>query len=68
MNVKENVLVTRTDPLPLIFTIGIVLTVFIVLLCACGGSQSTIYDSLEEVKKLAAEKDTWIVVEFWRHG
>ena len=43
----------------------------ILILCAsCGKSGDTIQaaDSLDEAKVLAAEKGSFIVVDFWRHG
>jgi len=54
------------SPFPLLT--GIYLSALIVLLCSCGGSQNKVYKSLQEAKRQAARKDTWIVVEFWRHG
>jgi|GEM_PF-1906450 len=49
---------------------GFLLAAVMALLCSCGGSRNRveIVRSLEEAKKLAAEKNTWIVAEFWRHG
>jgi hypothetical protein len=44
------------------------LAVLMTLLCHCGRSDNRIFDSLAKAKKSAAKKDTWIVVEFWRHG
>jgi len=46
----------------------IILAALMVLLSACGGSKDHVYDSLDAAKRQAAKKDTWIVVEFWRHG
>ena len=53
----------------MILTNGFLLAVVMVLLCSCGARDKVqAARSLEEAKKLAAEKNTWIVAEFWRHG
>ena len=68
MNGHRNALITKAALLPSILAAGIFLTAFAVLLCSCGRSKNTVYESLQEAKLQAAKKDTWIVVEFWRHG
>ena len=43
----------------------------LLILCAsCGKSDHTVQmaDSLAEAKALAAEKGSFIVIDFWRHG
>jgi hypothetical protein len=53
-------------------TIGRAFPLLLVLIiCAsCGRSGNNIQEahSLAEAKSLAAEKGTFIVIDFWRHG
>lgn len=68
MKDKGNAPVARSALRPSLLMAGIFLSAIAVLLCSCGGAQKNVYDSLAEAEKQAAGKDTWIVVEFWRHG
>jgi hypothetical protein len=64
----QNALVPKAALLSSILAAGIFLAALATLFCSCGGSKSTVYESLLEAKEAAAQKDTWIVVEFWRPG
>jgi len=68
MNGNRTALITRAASLPSILAAVTFLAALAALLGSCGGQKNTIYDSLLEAQKAAAEKDTRIVVEFWRHG
>jgi hypothetical protein len=70
MKAHRNALDPRAVLLPSILTAGIFLATITALLYSCGGPREKVQvaRSLEEAKKLAAAKKTWIVAEFWRRG
>jgi hypothetical protein len=54
-----------------VFLSCLILTITLsTLFCFCGRSQDRVQvaQSMNEAQKLAAKRDTWIVVDFWRHG